>query len=157
MTYKPKSFREKLADNKNFPKVVKIDEKMSKRWGTGTVVIPAPKEVDAIMKRVPKGKLITINQIREKVARKHGATIGCPICCGIFARIAAGAADEKAKESKKSTTPYWRTLKERGEINPKYPGGISGQKKLLENEGHGVIQKGKRYYVMDFKKYLVKT
>lgn len=157
MSYKPKSFREKLADSKDFPKVVKINEKMSKRWGTGTVVIPTPKEVDAMMKKVPKGKLITINQIREKVARRHGATVGCPICCGIFARIAAGAADEETKEGKKTITPYWRTLKEKGEINPKYPGGINGQKKLLEKEGHKVINKGKKYYVVGFEKHLAKT
>ena len=157
MTYKPKSFREKLADSHEFPKVVKINEKMSKRWGIGTVVIPSPKEVDAIMKKVPEGKLITINQIREEVARRHGATIGCPICCGIFARIAAGAADEEAKEGRKNITPYWRTLKKKGEINPKYPGGISRQRKLLENEGHKVIQKGKKYFVADFEKYLVNT
>ena len=41
-----KSWREKLADNKDLPKVVEITDKMSKRWGTGTVVIPAPLEVD---------------------------------------------------------------------------------------------------------------
>lgn len=39
-----KSWQEKLEDNKGLPKVEKITEKMSKRWGSGTVVIPAPKE-----------------------------------------------------------------------------------------------------------------
>lgn len=71
-----KSWREKLADGKDLPKVVEIDGKMSKRWGTGTVVIPAPIEVDEIMRKVPKGKLVTINQIRAYLAQKHGATIG---------------------------------------------------------------------------------
>ncbi|MEK7354533.1 MAG: hypothetical protein AABZ77_08525 [Chloroflexota bacterium] len=71
-----KSWQEKLADSKDFPKVVKLDGKMSARWGTGTLCIPAPIEVDEIMRRVPKGKLITINQIREVVAKRHGATIG---------------------------------------------------------------------------------
>jgi len=90
------------------------------------------------------------------VAKKHKATIGCPITCGIFARIAAGAADEDAKEGKKNITPYWRTLKAGGEINEKYLGGIEGQKKLLEKEGHKVIQKGKKWVVVDFEKYLVR-
>lgn len=91
-----KSWGEKLADSKDLPKVAKITGKMSKRWGTGTVVIPAPIEVDAIMKKVPKGKLITLNEIRAKLAKKHGATIGCPITTGIFAWIAAHAAGERA-------------------------------------------------------------
>ncbi len=71
-----KSWREKLADSKDFPRVVEITDKMSTRWGTGTVVIPAPLEVDEIMKQVPEGKLITINIIRETLAKKHGASIG---------------------------------------------------------------------------------
>jgi galactitol-specific phosphotransferase system IIC component len=76
--------QEKLADSKGLPKVQKITEKMSKRWGTGTVAIPAPMEVDAIIKKVPKGKLVTINEIREALAKKHNATIGCPITTGFL-------------------------------------------------------------------------
>lgn len=71
-----KSWREKLADSKDLPKVVEITGKMSTRWGTGTVCIPAPMEVDDIMRQVPRGKLITINQIRDMLAKKHSATMG---------------------------------------------------------------------------------
>ena len=71
-----KSWREKLTDSKDLPRVVEITDKMSQRWGTGTVVIPAPKEVDEIMRKVPKGRLITINQIRAMLADRHCATIG---------------------------------------------------------------------------------
>lgn len=152
---KKKSWREKLADSKDLPKVVEINDKMSKRWGTGTVVIPAPKEVDEIMKTVPKGKLITINEIRERLAKKHGATIGCPITTGIFAWIAAHAAEEEATERKKDITPYWRTLKSGGVLNEKYPGGIDNLKELLESERHTVVQKGKKYIVEDYEVSLV--
>jgi len=31
-----KSWQEKLADSKDLPKVVEINNKMSKRWGTGS-------------------------------------------------------------------------------------------------------------------------
>jgi hypothetical protein len=71
-----KSWREKLADDKDLPKVVEVTEQMSQRWGTGTVVIPAPREVDGIMRSVPAGRLTTINEIRAYLARKHGASIG---------------------------------------------------------------------------------
>ena len=154
-----KTWREKLEDSKDFPRVVEITDKMSQRWGTGTVVIPAPKEVDEIMKNVPRGKLITINQIREIVARRHGATIGCPITCGIFASIAARAAGEEAAEGKKDITPYWRTLKSGGEINEKYPGGVEDQAARLREEGHTIEPgKGKRpLRVKDFEKLLVEV
>ena len=151
-----KSWREKLADSRDLPRVVEIDDKLSKRWGTGTCVIPAPMEVDAIMKDVPKGRLVTINLIREALARRHGATIGCPITTGIFAWVAAHAAEEDLAEGKKRVTPYWRTLKSDGVLNEKYPGCVEQQKRLLEAEGHTVVQKGKRYVVADFEKRLVK-
>jgi len=150
-----KSWREKLADSKDLPRVVEINERMSKRWGTGTVVIPAPKEVDEIMRRVPEGKLITINEIRSKLAEKHGATIGCPITTGIFAWVAAYAAEEDRAEGKKDITPYWRTLKTGGVLNEKYPGGVENIKHLLEAEGHVVVKKGKKYVVKDYEKSLV--
>jgi len=149
-SYIKKSWREKLADSKDFPRIQRITEKQSKRWGTGTIVIPAPYEVDEIMRHVPKGKLITINEIRERVARKHGATVGCPICTGIFAAISSRAAEEDAREGKKKITPYWRTLKNGGVINEKYPGGAPAQKRLLEQEGHTVVKKGKNYVVVDY-------
>lgn len=137
-----KTWQEQLADDKDFPRVVEITDKMSKRWGTGTLVIPAPREVDEIMGTVPRGKLITINQIREIVTQKHGATIGCPLTTGIFAMIATRAAEEAATEGKKNITPYWRTLKSKGELNEKYPGDVEAQAAHLREEGH-TIEPGK--------------
>jgi len=154
-----KTWKEKLADDKGLPKVEEITDKMSKRWGTGTIVIPAPREVDEIMSKVPKGKLITINQIRAILAQKHGATIGCPITTGIFAMIAARAAEEAAAEGKGNITPYWRTLKSSGELNEKYPGGVAAQAAHLREEGHTIEPgKGKKPpRIKDFEKALVEV
>jgi alkylated DNA nucleotide flippase Atl1 len=145
-----KTWREKLADSKDLPKLVKIEGAMSRKWGEGTCVVPAPAEVDAIMAKIPKGKLITINEIRATLAQQHGATIGCPITTGIFAWIAANAAEESAAEGRKRITPYWRTLKTGGELNAKYPGGIANLSSRLKREGHKIVQRGKRYFVADF-------
>jgi alkylated DNA nucleotide flippase Atl1 len=147
---------EKLQDSKGLPRVEKITERMSKRWGTGTVVIPAPTEVDELMNKVPEGKLTTINQIRDALAKKHKATIGCPITTGIFASIAAHAAEEQKIKGQKNVTPFWRTLKVGGVINEKYPGGTEEQKKLLTEEGHRVVQKGKKCVVVGYEKSLTR-
>ena len=93
-----KSFREKLANDKGFPKVEKLTGGMRERYGPGTMVLPAPSEAE-------------------------GGT-----------RI----------------TPYWRILKAHGEINPKYPGGVRGQRRHLETEGHRVRMKGEQGFVEDF-------
>jgi hypothetical protein len=149
-----KTWREKLADDKDLPKVARIEGALSRRWGSGTFVIPAPREVDAAMRKVPKGRLVTTNEIRTHLARKHRATIACPLTTGIFAWIAAHAADEAAAEGAKRITPYWRTLKTGGELNPKFPGGVAALKARLEAEGHRVVQKRKRHVVVDFEKVL---
>lgn len=39
MVKKKKSWIEKLNESKDLPKVFEINEKMSRRWGAGTVVI----------------------------------------------------------------------------------------------------------------------
>lgn len=155
MTTKRKSWNEKLHNSKDLPKVEPITGNMSRRWGEGTVVIPAPIEVDEIMNNVPLGKLITIDQIRKKLALKHKATIGCPLTTGIFAWISAHAANEAALEGETKVTPYWRTLKTGGIVNEKYPGGVNYQKQLLEKEGHQVIQKGNKFIVKDYEKSLI--
>ncbi len=130
---------------------------MTTRWGKDIMVIPAPREVDALMQKVPRGKLTTINELRAALARQYKAEFGCPISTGIFAWIAAHAAEEAAAEGRKRITPYWRTLKTDGELNAKYPGGIPALKKRLHEEGHKVLQKGKRFIVVDFEQSLFRA
>ena len=134
-----KSWREKLATNKDLPK---------------TMVIPAPFEVDALMKQVPKGRVVTINELRAALAAKHKVNFACPLTTGIFSWIAAHAAAEAEAAGVKRITPFWRTLKTGGEINPKYPGGSEGVAKKLRDEGHRIVSKGKRTFVADHEKKL---
>jgi hypothetical protein len=117
------------------------------------MVIPAPAEVNELMRQVPKGKLITIDALRKVLAQRHGATAACPITTGIFAWISAHAAAEAEAGGKKRITPYWRTLKSNGELNPKYPGGIDGLKRRLSAEGHRIIRRGKRFFVADYEPF----
>jgi alkylated DNA nucleotide flippase Atl1 len=149
-----RSFREKLADAKDFPRVQPLTGGMEKRFGPGTILLPAPGEVDALMREVPEGRVTTINRIRECLAVRHGATVACPIVTGIHARIAAGAAGEDDAAGTKPITPYWRTLKANGEVNAKYPGGLSEQRRRLEKEGLELIDRGDRLFVRDYEKFL---
>ena len=150
-----KTWREKLANDKDLPKVVEMDGRRSKKWGEGTCVIPAPREVDALMQRVPEGRLATIDVLREALALQHEATIACPLTTGIFAWIAAHAAEESEADGDGESTPYWRTLKARGELNPKYPGGLDALSKRLKAEGHSVTTRGNKRFVADYESALV--
>jgi len=149
-----KNWREKLADDKGLPKVCEVTGKLSKRWGEGTFVIAAPRKVDELMKQVPKGRVVTINELRGALARKHRTDFACPLTTGIFSWIATHAAAEAEAKGAKRITPFWRTLKTGGEINPKYPGGAEGVAKRLRAEGHKIVAKGKRILVADYEKKL---
>ena len=149
-----KSWREKLADSKGLPSVGKVTGKMSKRWGEGTMVIPAPLEVDALMKQVPRGRVVTLAELRAALAKSHRADFACPITTGIFSWIAAHASAEAEAEGAKKITPFWRTLKTGGEVNPKYPGGAGQMAKRLRAEGHQLVSKGKKTFVAEYEKKL---
>lgn len=149
-----KTWQQKLADDKGLPKTGPVGGKLSQRWGAGPMVIPAPREVDALMKQVPRGKVTTINELRVALARRHRVNFACPITTGIFSWIAAHAAAENAAAGRKRITPYWRTLKTGGELNPKYPGGIPALKRLLRGEGHKFERRGQRSFVAGFEQRL---
>lgn len=151
-----KTWREKLADDKGLPKVVALGKDQAGGLRGETCAIPAPREIDALMRRVPHGRLTTINELRQAVAQSHRADIGCPITTGIFAWIAAHAAAEAEAAGETDVTPYWRTLKANGELNPKYPGGIPALAARLRAEGHVIVQKRNRCFVRDFERGLAR-
>lgn len=144
-----KTYNQKLMDSRDMPKIAEVtDPKAIAMYGGTKLLIAPPLAYDVIMKKVPKGMVITSDYIRQHLAKKHSANSTCPLTAGIFINIAAHASVERGGVDE---TPYWRTLKKDGELNEKYPGGIDEQKLRLESEGHTIIQKGNRYFVKDFK------
>lgn len=150
-----KDFNAMLNDCKDMPKILIVkDEKTIKRYGGTKMFFAPPIFYDEIMKKVPFGKLVTVSQLREYLARKNNADFTDPMTSGIFVNIVAWASYQR----KENLTPFWRTLKSDGELNQKYPESVELQKKMLEEEGHTVIQKGIKnikYYVKDFEKSLI--
>ncbi len=126
-------------DNPNLPKVVEILPNMQKRFGSGTMLVPSPKEVDACIRRVHKGSVATVSQIRRFLAGQYSVDAACPLTTGIFIRIAAEAAEEDASKGKTRITPYWRVVKDDGSLNPKFPGGVERQAERLRAEGHRIL------------------
>ena len=91
----------------------------------------------------------------KKIAEQHGVKGCCSLTTGIFIMTAANAVEEASNEDRSLDIPYWRTLKAEGFLNAKYPGGQEAHKKMLEQEGHRVLQKGKKFLIQDFQKHLV--
>lgn len=150
-----KDFNAMLQDNRDMPKIQIItDDRSIQRYGGNRMYFAPPSDYDALMKKVPEGKVITVGNIRKYLSDKAGADFTDPMTAGIFVNIAAWASFQR---NGKDETPYWRTLKSDGELNDKYPGGVMKQKERLESEGHTVIQKERkniRYYVKDYEECL---
>ena len=125
-----KDFNAMLHDSKDMPKLqIVTDEKTIAKYGGNRMYFAPPLDYDRVMKRIP------------------------PITAGIFVSIAAWASYQRDHDK----TPYWRTLKAKGELNPKYPGGVEAQRAKLEAEGHTIVCRGRknlRYYVQDYEKAL---
>lgn len=151
-----KDFNAMLHDSKDMPKFQIItDQKSIEKYGGNKMYFAPPIDYDKIMRQIPYGKVITIEKIREYFAKLSKADFTEPITAGIFVSIAAWASHQRSGDK----TPYWRTLKANGELNPKYPGGIVAQKEKLEAEGHTIIQKGRtniRYFVKNYEDSLFK-
>lgn len=152
-----KDFNAMLHDNKDMPKLqIVTDEKTIKRYGGNRMFFAPPLAYDTMMKKIPNGYVVTVGDIRAYFAKQNDADFTDPITAGIFVSIAAWASEQRQNDP----TPYWRVLKNNGELNAKYPGGILAQKAKLEAEGHTIITRGRtniRYYVEDYetKRYIL--
>lgn len=142
--------------NAKLPKIVAVPPKWRKQYGSGKMVIAHPLEVDELIRRVPKGKLVTVAQLRKRLARKHRADHTCPLTTGIFVRIVSEVAEEDRRAGKKQIAPYWRVVRDDGSLNEKFPGGSAGQAWRLRAEGFSVgAGKGSKLRVRDFERCLV--
>ncbi|MFP8917142.1 methylated DNA-protein cysteine methyltransferase [Enterococcus innesii] len=149
-----KDFNAMLWKKTDMPKIQTLTdpETIRKYGGSKMFFAPAPIYND-IMKLIPEGKLITVADIREYLAKQNNADFTDPMTAGIFISICAWASYQRNTDN----IPFWRTLKSHGELNPKYPGGIEAQKEKLTAEGHSILQKGRkniRYFVEDYQNSL---
>lgn len=162
MASKRKTWHEKMADKGGLPKILPLEERfpcynalhnMGVEAGD-PVVLVNPGEAAALMRQVPYGRLTTIVEICQSIARRHQVKGCCTLTTGIFIMTAANAAAEAGGAPSELDIPYWRTLKADGFLNEKFPGGAEAHKALLEKEGFAVARKGKRYVVEDYRRYL---
>lgn len=136
------SWHEKL-EKRQEPRLVDVLPKMS-RFGKGTMLIPTPLIVDGLIRKVPKGKLISVSELRRQLAVDFDADVTCPLTTGIFVRIAAEAAEEDRANGRQRVTPYGRVIRDDGSLNPKFPGGSEQQTRQLRAEGFTFVRKGKK-------------
>ena len=152
------TWRDKLQDvHPNHGKIVPANASQRRR-GLKQILIPDPREVDRLVRSIPKGRLMTIGELRDRLGRLAGADTACPLTTGIFLRIVAEAAEEDRQAGKKRVTPYWRVVENDGRLRQRIPGGAEAQAKRLREEGLSIKKTtGKKtsYRVEEYERHLV--
>ena len=115
--------------------ITNIPTTMEKFFGcSGKMLKPCPATIEALIKKIPKGKLSTTELIRKKLSAEFSVQATCP------------ATTDKALQAIANTTmktAYWRVLKKEGELIAKYPGGVENHAALLIKEGFTIDKNGK--------------
>jgi hypothetical protein len=65
----------------------------------GAMVVSSPAEVDALIRKLKWGEVITLDDLRAALARRHQVAVACPVSTAIFANMSARAAEEPSKGS----------------------------------------------------------
>ena len=118
----------------------------------GEMVVSSPAEVDLLVRKLAPGEVVTLDDIRASLARRHGVAVACPVSTAIFLNMSARAAEELRDlgDPEETLTPWWRVLRKGGFLNPKAPGGVDRQRALLEAEGVRCSPLRKQLAVWDF-------
>jgi len=129
-------------------KIESIPKTMEKYFGcSGKMVKPTSSTVKAVVRKIRKGKIVTVGQLTEKLATEFGVQVACPASTN-------KALVELSKEEK--PVCYWRVVKNKGELILKYPNGEKGHAKMLQKEGFEIDFSKKTAVVIDFKSKLCK-
>jgi len=118
----------------------------------GAMVVSSPAEIDALIRKTKPGEVVTLDGLRDALARRHKVAVACPVSTAIFANMCARAAEERRAHgvSPDALTPWWRVLRKGGFLNPKLPGGVERQAALLHAEGVRASPLRKQLAVYDY-------
>ena len=107
--------------------IVDIPKDQEHRFGcAGKMLRPSRASVEALVKKVPRGKVITLPFLRKSLAASHHAQVTCPF---LTKRALVAIAEDSL-----SKAPFWRVVAESGEMIRYYPGGGTEQATRLRNE-----------------------
>jgi alkylated DNA nucleotide flippase Atl1 len=136
-----------MAEPLERDEIVEIAKDRERSLGTGgRMLLPCPATVAAVVKRIPRNKVVTTELIRKALAKQFEVDTTCPFNTKLC--LQALANDPRQKLA------YWRVIKANGELMNYYPGGVEGQAALLKKEGFAIDKKGKTPKVKAFKENL---
>jgi alkylated DNA nucleotide flippase Atl1 len=115
-------------------KVELVSESKGANFPPGKMLVATPLDVNAVLARIPEGRVLTMSDLRVSLAKSFKADYTCPLTTGIFLRVCAEAAEEERAAGRPSV-PYWRVVRDDGSMIAKFPGGETEQARKLERDG----------------------
>ena len=107
--------------------LVDIPSGQERRFGTGGKMLkPSLASVARALSQVPRGTVMTMTELRRKLADTHGAQTACPF---LTKRALMTIAEDPA-----ATAPYWRIVRPNGAMMEYFPGGAAAQARRLKAE-----------------------
>lgn len=123
--------------------------------GRGQMLFPTPHLLAEEISSIPPGALLTVSELRLRLARRFGADLTCPLMTGIFYNLVAGAAEEQLAMGQPPLAPYWRVVQDNGTLSSKTPLGPEQQAERLRQEGHAVEARRTKLQVLDYRQCLM--
>jgi alkylated DNA nucleotide flippase Atl1 len=108
--------------------IVDISPERERFFGcSGRMLKPSLATVEALVKQIPAGQLITTDALRTELARRFQVEVTCPSDTQKALRALAA--------NTSGSTAFWRVVKKNGEFMSIFPGGIQAQMARLKAEG----------------------
>jgi alkylated DNA nucleotide flippase Atl1 len=128
--------------------IIEIPKEREKSLGTaGRMLLPCPATVEKLLEQIPEGRLITIEQIRKRLADQFEVETTCPFNTKLCLRAIANDPQRGAA--------YWRVVRASGELIKYFPGGVEGHAGRLQAEGFEIDTERKTPKVRGYRERLV--
>lgn len=120
-----------------------------RRGGGSRLLLPTPLLVGEVVAAIPRGRVMTLGQLRRALAARFDADSTCPLMTGMFATILAGAVVEDISQRRKPRWPIWRLVRDDGTLHPKWPLDPLYRATLLRQEGVRLTRRNGHWAALD--------
>lgn len=111
------------------PQVKILREPKGPAYPAGKMLVACPELLGEVVARIPEGEVVTIDALRQELARRFDADYTCPMSTGIFYR----------RLVTENVVPWWRVVKANGKLAATTPAAATRQARLLREEGVEVV------------------
>lgn len=120
------------------PSYLKTNEKRFADLPAGSsVLIPSPQDIEAVVHDLGEDEVLSLTELRNELASRHGADGCCPVMAGKNLRVAAEMTLDvmDAGTPEGEVVPIWKAIDPAGTLAPKLSGGVDRVRSLRERSG----------------------